>query len=273
MAKKNERMIDSYKVVNSMFVGVREFALCENMKAPDKQYYMVCEVRNNGMFEYYDDVYQNEDYLMAMKNYFDRLDNQLEKLVDEYIKEGVPKQLITADMCNQEVFSENLEGKILVLKPSSLRAEYRTASNQIIRCTGGNGARPGAIGNAIFNYRMLDGEPSRWERYHIMGELKEEHYPAWLSDILEREKRLKEYPDAFEYNGKHFIGVGYVSDKDNALKNVYSDTELDMTVYNNGTYSYNEFYKAANNSTCDIFKCLENSKNYIPGQNVPSQKK
>ena len=146
MAKKNERMIDDYKVVNSMFVGVREFALCENLKAPDKQYYMVCEVRNNGMFEYYDDVYQNEDYLMAMKNYFDRLDNQLEKIVDEYVKEGVPKQLITADMCNQEVFGENLEGKILVVKPSSLRPEYRTASNQIIRCTGGNGARPGAKG-------------------------------------------------------------------------------------------------------------------------------
>ena len=31
MTKKNERMIDDYKVVNSMFVGVREFALCENM--------------------------------------------------------------------------------------------------------------------------------------------------------------------------------------------------------------------------------------------------
>ena len=69
-----------------MYVGVREFALCENMKAPDGQYYMVCEVRNNGMFEYYDDVYTHEDYIMATKNYIDRLDNQLGRIVDEYIK-------------------------------------------------------------------------------------------------------------------------------------------------------------------------------------------
>ena len=34
MAKEKNRMIDDYKVVNSMFVGVREFALCENLKAP-----------------------------------------------------------------------------------------------------------------------------------------------------------------------------------------------------------------------------------------------
>jgi len=276
VAKEKNRMIDDYKVVNSMFVGVREFALCENLKAPDKQYYMVCEVRNNGMFEYYDDIYQNEDYLMAMKNYFDRLDNQLEKIVGEYIKEGVPKQLITADMCNQEVFGENLEGKILVVKPSSLRPEYRTASNQIIRCTGGNGARPGAIGNAIFNYRLLDGEQSRWERFNILGELKPEHYPEWLIDVLECEKAMKN-PNTFQYGEYHFLPVGNIpknepiyktsqylhSDKDMRM---WSETYEDVHGKADKIYSHSEFYKASGNSKCDVFKCLENRKLYLPGE-------
>ena len=276
MPKEEKRLIGEYKVVNSMFVGTKEIALCENLKDPHGLYYMACDVHNNDFYEFYNNVYKSEDYILVLKNYADRIENEVERLVDEYIKEGVPKQLITAEMCNTEVFGENLEGKILVLKPSSLRAEYRTASNQIIRCTGGNGARPGAIGNAIFNYRLLDGEQSRWERFHILGELKPEHYPEWLIDVLECEKAMKN-PNTFQYGEYHFLPVGNIpknepiyktsqylhSDKDMRM---WSETYEDVHGKADKIYSHSEFYKASGNSKCDVFKCLENRKLYLPGE-------
>ena len=214
---------------------------------------------------------------MVVKNYADRIEGEIEKLVDSYIKEGVPKQVITADMCNTDVFGEHLEDKILVVKASSLRAEYRTASNQIIRCTGGNGARPGAIGNAIFNYRMLDGEQSRWERYDILGELKTECYPEWLVDVLECEKALKN-PNTFQYGEYHFLPVGNIPKNEPIYKtSQYLHSDKDMGMWSetyegvhgkaNKIYSHSDFYKASGNSKCDVFKCLENRNLYMPGEN------
>ena len=277
MAKEEKRLIGEYRVVNSMFIGSKEVALCENLKDPHGLYYMTCDVHNNDFYEFYNNVYKNEDYLMVVKNYADRIEGEIEKLVDSYIKEGVPKQLITADMCNTDVFGENLEDKILVVKASSLRAEYRTASNQIIRCTGGNGSRPGAIGNAIFNYRMLDGEQGRWERYDILGELKPECYPEWLVDVLECEKAMKS-PNTFQYGEYHFLPVGTIPKGEAIYKTsqyLHSDKDMGMWsetyegVYGkaNKIYSHSDFYKASGSSKCDVFKCLENRKLYMPGEN------
>lgn len=277
MAKEEKRLIGEYKVINSMFIGSKEVALCENLKDPHGLYYMTCDVHNNDFYEFYNNVYKNEDYIMVVKNYADRIEGEIEKLVDSYIKEGVPKQLITVDMCNTDVFGENLEDKILVVKASSLRAEYRTASNQIIRCTGGNGARPGAIGNAIFNYRMLDGEQARWERYDILGELKPECYPEWLVDVLECEKAMKN-PNTFQYGEYHFLPVGTIPKGEPIYKTsqyLHSDKDIGMwsETYEgvhgkaNKIYSHSDFYKASGNSKCDVFKCLENRKLYMPGEN------
>lgn len=277
MPKEEKRLIGEYKVVNSMFVGTKEIALCENLKDPHGLYYMACDVHNNDFYEFYNNVYKSEDYILVLKNYADRIENEVERLVDEYIKEGVPKQLITAEMCNTEVFGENLEGKILVLKPSSLRAEYRTASNQIIRCTGGNGARPGAIGNAIFNYRLLDGEQSRWERFNILGELKPEHYPKWLVEVLECEKAMKN-PNTFQYGEYHFLPVGNIPKNEPIYKtSQYLHSDKDIKIWSetyegvhgkaNKIYSHKDFYEASGNSKCDVFKCLENRNLYLPGEN------
>ncbi|MEE1351757.1 MAG: hypothetical protein UHM23_06875 [Clostridia bacterium] len=265
--KDEKRMIDEFEVVNSIHIGDSELVLCENMRATDGQYYMTCYVSSNELFELYNDAVVSDSYVDIARIYADRLTTQIEKVKAILDAEKAPLQVITAKMCEQDIFGEDMTGKILVVKPENLRAEYRTASHQIIRCTGGNGASPKGLGSKVYNTRMFDGNNSYFERADILGELKPEYYPEWLNEVLEREKRLKEFPDAFEYEGKHFIGVGYVSDKDNALNKVYSDTELNLTAYNNGTYNYNAFYRAANNSPYDIFKCLENNKNYIPGEN------
>ena len=40
-----------------------------------------------------------------------------------------------------------------------------------------------------------------------------------------------------------------------------------MRVYDGGKYNYHDFYKASHNSYFDVFKCIEDGKNYVPAKN------
>lgn len=78
--------------------------------------------------------------------------------------------------------------------------------------------------------------------------------------------------DLFEYNGYHFVPVGKL-DRNVSLQEIATATvsknSLGMSVYNERRlpYSYSEFYIAAKGSKADIFRCIENGKSYLPGEN------
>lgn len=77
----------------------------------------------------------------------------------------------------------------------------------------------------------------------------------------------------FEYNGYHFEPIGKI-DSESTLKEigkaiVSNKDTLDMSVYQGSRlpYSYVGFYAAANESEADVFRCIENGKSYLPGEN------
>ena len=90
-----------------------------------------------------------------------------------------------------------------------------------------------------------------------------------------------DFPDnSFEYGGYHFVPVRKLNDSEKKsdlctfMKTVKSDISLgffrqdDILGRNQKyPYSYEEFYEASGNSEADIFKCIENNKLYIPGEN------
>lgn len=98
--------------------------------------------------------------------------------------------MITADMCDS-ISGKNLNGEIIVINADELYPEYRTQAYQIVRCTGGNGALTNARGSAVFCEYFYKDKHARYERYDVLGILKPEHYPAWLTDILKNEKVKK----------------------------------------------------------------------------------
>lgn len=179
-----KRIVGGYEVINSVHIGDREIVLGENMNDKDGLHYMVSNVYRTEFYESYRDAYICEDFVKIAAIFADRVKEQVESVREELAKENAPLQVITDDMCNKDVFSENMEGKILVVKPEVLRPEYRTASHQIIRCTGGNGASPTARGRAVFCDVCFSGSRTRFDRTDILGELKIDKYPEWLSDKL-----------------------------------------------------------------------------------------
>ena len=177
-----KRIVGGYEVINSVHIGDREIVLGENMNDKDGLHYMVSNVYRTEFYESYRDAYISEDFVKIAAIFADRVKEQVESVREELAKENAPLQVITDDMCNKDVFSENMEGKILVVKPEVLRPEYRTASHQIIRCTGGNGASPTARGRAVFCDVCFSGRRTRFDRTDILGELKIDKYPEWLND-------------------------------------------------------------------------------------------
>ena len=115
-------------------------------------------------------------------------------------------------------------------------------------------------------------------------------YPEWLQKQEERRAELAEErknrkilntappekkpgeQEGFEYNGYHFMPIGKI-DSESTLQEIgnvtVSNNSLGMSVYNGSRlpYSYDEFYRAAQQSEADVFRCIETGKPYLPGTN------
>lgn len=80
---------------------------------------------------------------------------------------------------------------------------------------------------------------------------------------------------SFAYGGKHFVPVRKFEKKDGDFYSIghrlRSDRELGFfqdDYYGEGSrkvdYSHKDFYAASTDKACDIFRCVENGKLYVP---------
>ena len=95
-------------------------------------------------------------------------------------------------MCTAIAENTKLVGKVIVLKPSILRREYRYADSQLFYCTGGNGAMPNAIGTKVYGCSLSTGKEMYVRRYDILGTIDKSNLPEWakvgLANIQRSEK-------------------------------------------------------------------------------------
>lgn len=80
--------------------------------------------------------------------------------------------------------ARNYEGKLLILRDTSLKEEYRTPENQLFFATGGFGCSPTASGRKIFGHFLSDGEKAEFCRQDFIGIAAGEHIPDWAREKL-----------------------------------------------------------------------------------------
>lgn len=103
------------------------------------------------------------------------------------------------------------------------------------------------------------------------AELAEERKNREILNTAPPEKKPEEQ-EGFEYNGYHFVPIGKI-DSESTLQEIanvtVSKNSLGMSVYDGSRlpYSYDEFYRAAQQSEADVFRCIETGKPYLPGTN------
>ena len=90
---------------------------------------------------------------------------------------------IIIDKSECKPLSDNIEGKLVVIKPDFFKPEFRDAKYQIVLATGGFGCKAGKLGNAVFVEEVHTDNPEhyRQERYNLIGEPTEEIIKEWKS--------------------------------------------------------------------------------------------
>lgn len=108
----------------------------------------------------------------------------LECLVSQTQAEYQALSLFGIQHCVKEAWREDLEGKVLVLSPDSLKESYREPKNQLWLAEGGFGCSPNAAGRAVYATCLGDGEHTRWDRSDFIGVLDEQYLPDWAKPRL-----------------------------------------------------------------------------------------
>ena len=195
MAEK--RMISDYEVIHSIDFGSRELVIGEDIDNKDGLYYLVAYGERTELFERYDKCVVGDDYAEIMEIFATRLSEEAQKLRAEHDKLTVPDAMafIKPGECTPLNYTDNLKGRVIVIKPEVLRPEHRIAVNQLYIATGGNGVYPKARGSAVFCKNIYDGSTTRYERYDVMGTVEREKLPEWAQSkydgIMEKLNKAK----------------------------------------------------------------------------------
>ena len=112
----------------------------------------------------------------------------LDIFVNEFREAQDALGMFTRSHCD-DMTGQELEGKVLVMSPFTLKESYWAPENQLWLATGGFGCAPNAAGRAVYATCLGDGEQTRWNRSDFIGILREEHLPDWARESLKQIRR------------------------------------------------------------------------------------
>ena len=185
----NKCMAGDYEIIQSFHIGDQEVVIGENQDALPEERYMCAYCQQNEIVALYNDVLVSDDFCEIAKLYGERLAQQAEKTRVETFKpkfQGIDTTPLTKADCTPLSHEDDLNGKVVVIKPEVLRREYQMATNQIKLCTGGFGASPHSRGSACFCVDLYSGKEARFERQDILGTLEQSQLPQWAALGLEQ---------------------------------------------------------------------------------------
>ena len=194
MAKKKEQkeMAGDYEVLQKMRLGGKVLIFGHNPNDTESPY-MTCYQQPGFWGGYmYPDAVGSADYFEIMQTFLSRLQEQA-KVVETFREERkVPFVTLGREHCRTRGEKENLEGKLIVLWPSSLAPEYRTSDCQLGFALGGFGCTPGSGGRAVYFEELFSGEQCRWEINDVMGIADPDKLPDWAKEKLAEHEKSRD---------------------------------------------------------------------------------
>lgn len=109
--------------------------------------------------------------------------------VDRVQKEWQALGLYDHTHCTED---SDYEGRLVIMKPSSLRDQYKTPDFQLFYATGGFGCDPKHTGTQVSGYFLKDGEYAHFRRSDFIGVIRDECIPEWAQE------KLKQYQEPCE---------------------------------------------------------------------------
>ena len=109
--------------------------------------------------------------------------------VDRVQKEWQALGLFDRTHCTDE---GDYEDKLIVLKPSSLKDQYKTPEFQLFYATSGFGCDPKKICTQVAGHFLKDDEYAHFRRADFIGVIREDCIPEWAQE------KLKQYQEPVE---------------------------------------------------------------------------
>ena len=181
----DNRIIDGYAVLHAIRIDGAEQIVAEK----DHQYRLYRVERVSGLgIEEYTVVFENRDYLKAMREFTRRINSALDGLDLSRVYRGSPLVdfRLEAEDCVPGGMADDLRDKVVAIKAEVLSPEYRAGSYQLMLAEGGFGCAPNARGQSVFCKELYSGESVRWARADILGVVDEPLLPTWAKEKLSK---------------------------------------------------------------------------------------
>ncbi len=94
----------------------------------------------------------------------------------------LPEELFTSEQVIPKSYLQDYTNKILIIKPSWFKPEYRSPKNQLFLAECGFGCDPSKMGTAVYGQFLIDGERTRIERFDFLGIIADEFVPKWAKE-------------------------------------------------------------------------------------------
>lgn len=180
-----------YEIIRSIRMGGRVLLMGFN---PKDETYMTCYQQYNFLGEtIYPEAVASKDYLEIANTFIERLQMQLEKAKEFRAARNIPQVVLGAEDCLPQS-EESFQGKLIVVRSSSLAPEYRTADCQLGFAISGFGCTPGSRGCAVFFQELYSGERCRWDASDILGVANPEKIPDWAKEKLREYEQKRTTP-------------------------------------------------------------------------------
>ena len=179
----DNRIIDGYAVLHAIRIDGAEQIVAEK----DHQYRLYRGERVSGLgLEEYTVVFEDRDYLKAMREFTRRINSALDGLDLSRVYRGSPLVdfRLEAGDCVPGGMVDDLRGKVVAVKAEVLSPEYRAGSYQLMLAEGGFGCAPNARGQSVFCKELYSGESARWARADILGVVNDALIPKWAKEKL-----------------------------------------------------------------------------------------
>lgn len=195
---EKREMAGDYEILQAVRLGGKEVLLGYNPKdgcAP----YMTSYRAVNFLGDYtYPKAIGGNDYLEIMQIFLNRVQEQAKVVAQFREKRNVLIETLDREHCRERGEKESLEGKLIILRPTSLAPEYRTADCQLGFATGGFGCFPGARGRAVYFEELYSGEQCRWEIGDVLGIADPDTLPDWAKEKLSEREAQHSKPRKLE---------------------------------------------------------------------------
>lgn len=189
---EEKRYADTYEIIHSFKIGRTEVIIGEDQNKPDYPY-LVANYEENDILGRYFNTVGCDDYAEVAELFSERIAEEAKKIQKEndITLDGYNRTPIGLDGCHETTWEDDINGKIIVIKSSCLKREFRNPLHQLKLVSGGFGASAKSRGTAVYCKDLFTGKETRFNRIDVLGTVEKDELPDWAKKLMKENEKMK----------------------------------------------------------------------------------